>query len=510
MTRALLSLCLLLAAGAAGGCASLAEDVATRLAARSLTQEQTLCLIAGDLQRYRQCLRERGGACAGDASTPLLHSRDAAAVDPVDPSPGPDTQAAVAALPAGDPARQAAAVLSHPVVAQAVDLHNRVRGHDDARTEDGAGSTVTLQLSTREVGDLLDKAHRSISTGAWDALAGVCESQLTRVNEIAPDTDRQRRAARDRRTAVYVREYLKAYFRDGRFVQVDFTIDAAQAQADVARGLARHVPKLCGRSANGAPDCGALAAQLYDDLRGSTGNVDRRFLKVAETRFMAREGSYAAQFPGIDFTFSPTAEHFVEVTDLQGQPLTQEYLAVGTDVIRVILEAVFDAHEGLPAQGGATGLDLGEANAALALPLFDATAGVGKVEPPDFDRITRFDDRVESTAGVLVDRVIRGLGPFSLDNEALEQAIVRIIATTVRKAAEKATWCFFSCGLDEQIAAAEKRVEDAVKAEAEKLEDRVRGKPSSGKSDKSDKSDESDKSDSDSEDCLRLRLKIRS
>lgn len=505
MPRSPISLCLLLAAGlTVAGCASLAEDVATRLAARSLTQEKNVCLISGDALRYRQCLRDRGGACTGDAATPLLHSRDAAPVAPVDPGPGPDLAAALAALPADNPAPQAAAVLSHPVVAQAVDLHNCVRGHDAdvARsatvTDEGAGSTVTLQLSTAEVDDLLDKTHRSISTGAWDALADVCQSQLAAVAGSPPDSERRRRAAREHRTAVFVREYLKAYFRDGRFVQVDFTIDPAEAQADLARSLARHTPKLCDRSAGGPPDCSAVAAQLYEALRGSAGGVDRRFLKVAERKFLAREGPYSAQFPGIDFTFSPTAEHFVEVTDLQGQPLSQEYLAVGTDVIRVILEAVFDAAEGLPAQAGATGLDLGDANAALALPPFDATAGVGKVEPPDFDRIARIDDRIEATTGVLVDRVIRGIGPFSLDNEALEQAIVQIIATTVRKAVEKATWCFFSCGLDEQVAAAEKRVEDKVKSEAEKLVGKGRGA--------AEKSETSDQSDG----CVRLRLKVRS
>ena len=101
-----------------------------------------------------------------------------------------------------------------------------------------------------------------------------------------------------------------------------------------------------------------------------------------------------------------------------------------------------------------------------------------------------------------MDRVIRGIGPFSLDNEALEQAIVQIIATTVRKAAEKATWCFFACGLDEQVDAAvdaaKKRVEDAVKSESGRLLGKGRGASGPPSSDKSDTSD-----------CLRLRLKIR-
>ena len=73
--------------------------------------------------------------------------------------------------------------------------------------------------------------------------------------------------------------------------------------------------------------------------------------------------------------------------------------------------------------------------------------------------------------------MISGLGPFSLNNPPLEDLLTEIITTSVRKATEKATWCWYACNLNEDVEALEKDAEtaacDAVKKEAKDAEHKV-------------------------------------
>ncbi len=156
----------------------------------------------------------------------------------------------------------------------------------------------------------------------------------------------------------------------------------------------------------------------------------------------------------------PTASSRLTVTDAAGSTsLRTDFKAMGIDIVRILLEAVFDAHEGLPALSAAT-------NSATALGFtggldaFDSTtAGFSAT---DFQHMTTLNNRIEAASGILIDRLIRGIGPLSLNNDALEQAIVEVIATTVRKAAEKATWCWYACGLAQEAATLEQDAETQI------------------------------------------------
>jgi hypothetical protein len=58
-------------------------------------------------------------------------------------------------------------------------------------------------------------------------------------------------------------------------------------------------------------------------------------------------------------------------------------------------------------------------------------------------------NRVESGVSSVVSKLIRGGGPWSINNEALETLIENTIGTISRKAFEKFDWCWYSCGFPE-------------------------------------------------------------
>jgi hypothetical protein len=157
--------CLLLAALATTGCTQFAEDIATHLAAKDVkTFEEDFRIFETDLVLFRNCLKERGGSCQGNAETPLPHSsQDAAShkVMPVEPGSSQKLATSVGKLSSGHPAAVAYKVLTHPVVQQAATMHNHLRGHQtnpvagasvqhsshgDHGTHGGPKSTITMEM----------------------------------------------------------------------------------------------------------------------------------------------------------------------------------------------------------------------------------------------------------------------------------------------------------------------------------------------------------------------------
>jgi hypothetical protein len=476
------------------GCTAIAEKVATRIAEDSLKREELLTVVEGDVALFRRCLTERGGTCQGDARTALPQAAVAAPAQPVEPltaALGPEASSAVASLPANDAARMAAEVLQNPVMTSAVDLHNQIRGHGDATAAGavasggGGASTVEVNLSVANARKLMDQVHRTTAAGGWDRLADQTAGALAR---SSPGSAENAALRRDHRRALFLKRYVEAYFRNGRFVAVDFTIDAAEAQQRLAEQLSDGSKLSCrafnaaqaagsqAASQGGADDCAALAKTLYDALRGSDASVDFQLVKVSQTGFVSRDGSFSAQFPSFEIDFDPLAPRLVTLTTQAGGSVREiDFTTIGNQLVRVVLEAVFDAHEGLPAVASATGRQLGDDS----LPLFDPTQG--NVSDDDFSEMTRINDRVSAATGVVLNRVVQGIGLISLNNEPLEELIVTVVTTSVRKAVEKASWCWFSCNLDveakrarEELEAAVERGEKTLESAAEREAERVK------------------------------------
>ena len=122
-------------------------------------------------------------------------------------------------------------------------------------------------------------------------------------------------------------------------------------------------------------------------------------------------------------------------------------------------------------EGSFTGLTLGD----YSLPLFNAPTG--NVDAADVSHMTNFNDSIAASTRIISGRIISGIGPLSLNNPPLENLIVEIITTSVRKATEKASWCWYACNLDQDIEKqrkdAEKAAKDMVKRDVKDAEEKV-------------------------------------
>ncbi len=602
---------LLLAAALTAGCTQLAEDVATHLVTHDIkTLEHDVTVFKGDLRLFRECLKERGGSCQGSHATALPHSSQHAAsqaVGPVQPGSSQVLADSVRQLPAGDPAKTAHTVLSHPVVRQAAALHNHLRGHPGAavpgvtvdQTKGGApASTVTMDVKVSQGEDLHHRLLGSIGVTAWDSLHKHCRTLRKKHQSDAE-------LAADCRRAKFIRGYLGAYFRHGELLEVDVQLagaikalndgaskieakiqsleshvtrleqdvtadqqqatsdissDAGHVSTEVAHLLSEVQTKLSQHFGSDVSDIfshlsglgtqietqaqqlasavaskteaevnrlatainGVLAGINTDlgKLQTKVGDVDTKLVgdiqselqkadsklsnvfKVSTAGFVSRDATFSARLPTIQATIDPTAKRWVSFKDIDSTTVLTGHSdlgnlgvvsdtsgvgtgsKIGAEILRVFLEAIYDAQEGLPAVYPAntptlkpTGLSLGD----HSLPSF--TAPTGHVSASDLSKMTTINDRVATQTKVVVGRAIAGIGPFSLNNQALESFLTELITTSVRKATEKASWCFYACNLDADIHQLEtdakktgKDVETAVKDKVHQAEQKAEAK----------------------------------
>jgi hypothetical protein len=459
---------LIVLAAASAGCTQIAEH----------RVDHELTVIGGDFALYRQCLESRGGSCPGDAGTPLPQSTTAASqVAPIRAGLAAQVAASVAALPAGHAAQAASSVLQHPLVQKLAAVHNHVRGLPPpvpvAGVEVGAADadadqTLSLTTSPEETSDFLDQIHQTTASGGWRALADHAGKQAAALGPAAgAEADEARQ---DARTAAFIRRYFDAYFENGKFVKLE--LDTQDLDAKVDRYLSRSAPLFCGDPEQASTYCDPLVSSVQNDLlKGvarDSSNQSFVLLAMGTTGYLSRTGQRFA-FPGVDVTFDPAGSHPVSVARID---LTQ----VGTDLVWVFFQAFFDAHEGLPAVSNATGVDLGAADQAFDLPVFDP--GAGQVDQQDFQTIVTFSNQVGGAVGAAFDKAIRGIGPLSLGNEALETALTAIVTVTVEDAAQKAAWCWYSCGLDRQLdeagAEAKSKLHAGIDKEAKRIKMRWR------------------------------------
>lgn len=452
--RCFLLLGLLVWGAALSGCATIAEGVATRLVNRELEQvEKEIAVVKGDLALFRSCLRSQGGACP--AGTP-----PAVTAAPLQTRLAVPLSQSVEALGPDHPAQAASDVLAHPLLDKLASLHANLTGAASGPatglTKESTGSAggapesaLTMSLSVEEVHDFTDKIGWATATGSWKALADHAEGRAT---------------DRDARRLAFVDAYLRAYFDNGRVVKVE--LQTADLEAKVDSYLKDRLPLFCG-DATQAQSCAQIAADLRAQvLKGVAQDPTNKsyvLLPLGATGFVTRDGQKII-FPGFQIGLDPAGAEPVSIAKI-------DFAQVGTDLVRVFLQAIFDADHGLPAVSTATGVSLGKQNAGFDLPVFNPA--VGNVDAKDFTAISSLASQVEAAVGSGVLKAVGGLGPFSLNNEALEQTVATLVAMVVRDAVERGAWCWYSCDLDGRIARAaheeKDRTEEGLRRDAERL-----------------------------------------
>src|SRR5205823_14744209 len=145
-------------------------------------------------------------------------------------------------------------------------------------------------------------------------------------------------ASWDSTLLTYIATYLKAYFRGGRFLVLDAT-----ARQKVEKALETRYP--------------FLARKQLEELFPELLKASTLFGDVGSEGFVTRAGA-SYQFRTIGARLDPVASRASHATEV-------ELPVVAADVARVVLEAIFDAHDRLPAVSAATGTSIDAAHNGL-------------------------------------------------------------------------------------------------------------------------------------------------
>jgi hypothetical protein len=312
----------------------------------------------------------------------------------------------------------ARSVLNHPLQMRFNDLYNIYRGVDPSQLDSlhlGGDGVWELTVDLAEFDHYLIGLETATMLGGWEALAD--EATMADANVTVDD----------RRRRIYIRKYMSAYFRDGYFFRA--SLSGTELMKRLSAELRKALPFL------EDSDYETLVRRLFKRIDFDDSTNRPLFGKIGASGFVTRGGE-RYKVPSIEAKWVPAGEPVVSVSQI-------DYVAVGADLVRVMLHAVFDAHDQLPAVSTATGVALPE---GYALSINDPETT--KVDEEEFGKVERRANEVENVVGTAVGRLIRGAAWISLNNEALATAIETSVGVASRKFAEKATWCWYACGFD--------------------------------------------------------------
>lgn len=229
---------------------------------------------------------------------------------------------------------------------------------------------------------------------------------------------------------ILVHAYLKAYFRNGQFVRVDWELGnpflkALEAlPADVRQTLEDIIPTAMLEKYN---------AELEKHLKGQIG-------KIADAGFVSRGGE-ALAIPPLTAKFDADEDSNFSLSKLEPE-------LVGADIVRVTFEALGDALNRIPATSEATGITSKIlVEAGKQLPDAGRIKIEGKKPPKVEDVMTNVESLSGQAHGVVsagVGSAIRGINVAALNNEAVAKILESTAGTIVRKATERIAWCWYA------------------------------------------------------------------
>ena len=161
----------------------------------------------------------------------------------------------------------------------------------------------------------------------------------------------------------------------------------------------------------------------------------RGVVKVTSKGFVDRSGN-ALLFPGISAEIEVSLANSVRVS-----ATTVDSQRVSADLIRIFLEAFFDAAFRVPAVHGATALRVGPNLQESGYPEFDANHPTIPLEA--LARVTRDALRAEAAVTSLVGKAVRGGSVFSAQNETLAATLETAAGVMAKKLVEHEGFCYF-------------------------------------------------------------------
>ncbi len=165
------------------------------------------------------------------------------------------------------------------------------------------------------------------------------------------------------------------------------------------------------------------------------GNGLRGVVKVTSKGFVDRSGN-AFLFPGIsaELEVSPTHSIRISATTVDSQ-------RVSADLMRIFLEAFFDAAYRVPAVHGATALRVGTNSQEPPYTEFDANHPTISLEA--LARVTRDALRAEAAVTSLVGKTVRGGSVFSIQNETVAATLETAAGVMAKKLVEHEGFCYY-------------------------------------------------------------------
>ncbi|MEP6601887.1 MAG: hypothetical protein ABJB49_08755 [Nitrospirota bacterium] len=183
-------------------------------------------------------------------------------------------------------------------------------------------------------------------------------------------------------------------------------------------------------------------------------------VKTTSAGFVDRNGN-AFAFPGLSVEVSLGSDRTVHLQS--GIPDSKR---ISSDLVRIFLEAFFDAAFRTPAERSATALQV-DWKTDSPYPMFDAERL--PIAMASFEKVSRDSLRAEAAVISAVGRAIRGGGMFGINNEALAAGIETAAGVIAKKVVEHETFCYFLVTNRPEQAQAEEDVKVLAEGNAEKL-----------------------------------------
>ena len=157
-------------------------------------------------------------------------------------------------------------------------------------------------------------------------------------------------------------------------------------------------------------------------------------VKTTSAGFVDRNGN-AFAFPGLSVEVSLGPDKTVHL-----QPGIPDSQRISSDLVRIFLEAVFDAAYRTPAERSATALQV-DWKTDPPYPMFDGERL--PIAMASFEKVSRDSLRAEAAVISAVGREIRGGGMFGIGNETLAAAVETAAGVIAKKVVEHETFCYF-------------------------------------------------------------------
>jgi hypothetical protein len=247
-------------------------------------------------------------------------------------------------------------------------MHAQLTGLTRALLAPTSPGSHEVRMGLEDTTTFARALETSVALGAWERTAHEERLILAKIPEACQATVAYEEQLLRARSSTFVASYLEAYFRGGRFIEakVDLKVlatrvaDAVKAKyayldaksPELARIMREELlERIRPLIPEGWP--GKLVDCVEDLLQGK---IDRCptaavLAKIEESGFVSRAGK-ELRFPGISLAFDPLAEEPLDLTTER----EIDFGTIGSELVRVFLEAVGDALFGVPGVGNATGV----------------------------------------------------------------------------------------------------------------------------------------------------------